>query len=454
MASRRALELALLEIQKVTVFPLPASGRVTIGRAPECDVCIEDPSVSRRHAVLHLGESLRIEDLGSSNGTFVRRNSRPGERGITTQDMIRVPSGESMEIPVGEGLRLGSRLVVVRPAPEAAAPVGRTSGVIPVVEDPGMRALYAMAERVAASPLTVLILGETGVGKEILAETIHRRSPRAQAPFLRLNCAALSENLLESELFGHEAGAFTGALRAKAGLLESASGGTVFLDEVGELPLGFQVKLLRVLEDRKVTRVGGLKPWKLDVRFVAATNRDLAAEVKRGTFRQDLYFRLDGVTLLVPPLRDRPGEIRDLARTFVARASEQLGRTPPTLSPAALARLERHRWPGNIRELRNVIERAVVLCAGPTLTDEHLPPALGGAPAPAAPVSAAAPPPSADAAPAPLRGEIEALERQRILDALARCGGNQTEAARQLGISRRTMVSRLGEYGVPRPRKR
>ena len=443
MASGPGLELALLELHKITVFPLPAQGRVTIGRATENDICIEDVSVSRRHAVLHIGSTVRLEDLESSNGTFVRRAPRSSDGLITTEDMTRVPPGQPIEVPVGEALRLGSKLAVVRPAAAEAAP-GRPSTVIPVVEDEGMRALYALAEKVAGSPLTVLVLGETGVGKEILAETIHRRSPRAAAPFLRLNCATLSESLLESELFGHEAGAFTGALKAKPGLLQAAAGGTVFLDEVGELPLGFQVKLLRVLEDRKVTRVGGLKPFKIDLRFIAATNRDLEAEVKRGTFRQDLFFRLAGMTLVIPPLRERPAEIRGLCQMFIARASEALGRRPPRLSARALARLERNPWPGNVRELRNVIERALVLCPGDELTEEHLPPA----PRPASPQVATV------EQPAPLHGEIEALERQRILDMLARCGGNQTEAARQLGISRRTMVSRLGDYGVPRPRKR
>src|SRR6185436_1583338 len=225
MASGPGLELALLELHKITVFPLPAQGRVTIGRATENDICIEDVSVSRRHAVLHIGSTVRLEDLESSNGTFVRRAPRSSDGLITTEDMTRVPPGQPIEVPVGEALRLGSKLAVVRPAAAEAAP-GRPSTVIPVVEDEGMRALYALAEKVAGSPLTVLVLGETGVGKEILAETIHRRSPRAAAPFLRLNCATLSESLLESELFGHEAGAFTGALKAKPGLLQAAAGGT------------------------------------------------------------------------------------------------------------------------------------------------------------------------------------------------------------------------------------
>src|SRR5260221_1769012 len=216
--------------------------------------------------------------------------------------------------------------------------------------------VHRLEQQVAASTLSVLVRGETGVGKELVAERIHMSSPRGGRPLLKLNCAALTESLLESELFGHERGAFTGAVVTKPGLLELADGGTVFLDEVGDLPLTLQAKLLRVLEDRIVMRVGGIKPRTIDVRFISVTNRDLEAEIARGAFREDLYFRLSGATIAVPPLRERLAEIEPLAREFVARASLALGRHAPPLAPDALAALCVHPWPRNIRELRNLIE--------------------------------------------------------------------------------------------------
>jgi two-component system response regulator AtoC len=457
------LELALLDAEKVIVFTLPASGKVTIGRAEDSDVRIDDVSVSRRHAVLHVGAGLRIEDVGSANGTSVRHGS--ASNGVVeTLEMKRLAAGETAEVRVGDCLTLGSKLLVVRGAIEDthAAPAGPAqaggNATGPVVTDPAMRALYQVAQQIAASPISVLILGETGAGKELLAEALHRFSPRAAQPFLRLHCASLSESLLESELFGHEKGAFTGAVRAKPGLLETAHGGTIFLDEVGELPLAFQVKLLRVLEDRKVLRVGAVTPRAIDVRVVAATNRDLEAAVKAGTFRADLFFRLNGMSLTIPPLRERKSEIAPLAERFAWLAGRQLGRTvPPRLSPAVLARLERYHFPGNIRELRNVIERAVALCSKDTIGEDNLPRALldGTAPAVALPPPVSErtaeldPPPRAE-----LRKAIEAVERQRIVDALDKCAGNQTHAARLLGISRRTLVNRLGDYDLPRPRQK
>jgi two-component system response regulator AtoC len=463
---RAGLEIALLDAENVVAFPLPATGKVSIGRAEDNDLRIDDVSVSRRHAVLHVGPPLHIEDLGSANGTLVRYGAL-SERAVETLEMKRLESGETAEVRVGDCVTLGSKLLVVRttlvedPPPRVAGTTSlSTAG--PVIDDPAMRALYATAQQIAASPISVLILGETGVGKELLAEAIHRASPRAHAPFLRLHCASLSESLLESELFGHEKGAFTGAVRAKPGLLETAHGGTVFLDEVGELPLSFQVKLLRVLEDRKVLRLGAITPKAIDVRLVAATNRDLEAGVRAGSFRADLYFRLNGMSLLIPPLRERPSEIAPLAERFAWLAGRQLGRpVAPQLSPAVLARLERYHFPGNIRELRNVIDRAVALCSKQTIGEEHLPAALRDTPAPvrAAPSSESAPATARTAEhespeAASLRKAVEAAERQRIVDALDQCAGNQTHAARVLGISRRTLVNRLGEYGLPRPRQK
>ncbi|TMB01587.1 MAG: FHA domain-containing protein [Deltaproteobacteria bacterium] len=331
-----------------------------------------------------------------------------------------------------------------------------------------MQDLYSMVERIAWSDISVLIFGETGVGKERLAEAVHKNSRRASMPFLRLNCAALTETLLESELFGHEKGSFTGAQSAKAGLLESANGGTVFLDEVGDMPMTTQVKLLRVIEERKVRRVGALKPLPIDVRFVAATNRDLELEVQRGSFRKDLFFRLNGISFVIPPLRERVGEIEGLARGLISEACQRMGRAQePELSPEVLALLQQYPWPGNIRELRNAIERAVLLCTGERLELPHLPAekmsshfaARRTAHAAAAPPGLAPLPPppglrGAPLLPLELREQLAQAERQRIVEALSRCAGNQTEAAQALGISRRTLVKRLAAFNIPRPRKR
>jgi DNA-binding NtrC family response regulator len=450
-----ALQLAVFAGDGIAVHDLPARGSVTIGRAEDCGIRVEHGSVSRRHAILHLGAPPRIEDLGSVNGTFVRNAAAPAEAGATHQ--LRQLLKQTVEIAVGDLVNVGSVMLVLRraPLPADGAP-GEDDGEGPVVLDPAMQALHDEAARIAAAPISVLLLGETGVGKEVLARTIHQRSGRARGPFLALNCAALSESLLESELFGHEKGAFTGATEQRPGLFEAAARGTVFLDEVGELPMSVQVKLLRVLEDRTVLRVGGRSPRPIDVRFVSATNRDLEAEVARGAFRQDLFFRLNGTSLLIPPLRRRAAEIGQLARRFLAGACRQLDRPGvPTISPEALAALTRYPWPGNIRELRNVIERAAVLSVVDVLLPEHLPAKILAAPgAPAAPAQAAKAPAVAETKPEKLRDEVWALERQRILEALEKCAGNQTQAAALLGIPRRTLIVRIEEYGLPRPRKR
>jgi DNA-binding NtrC family response regulator len=309
-----------------------------------------------------------------------------------------------------------------------------------VLDDQAMRDLYRVAERVARGVISVMILGETGVGKEVLAEHVHARS-RAKSPFVRINCAALSAPLLESELFGYEKGAFTGADEAKPGLLESADGGTVFLDEVGELPPALQAKLLRVLEQKEVLRVGALKPRRVDLRFICATNRDLEAEMQSGSFRRDLYFRLSGVTLTIPPLRERRTEIEPLARMFAARASKELERsTPLVISPRAMELLISHDWPGNVRELRNVIDRASLLTSGDVIEPEHLPTDKLLQSLPSRPIELALSGDSPD-------------ERRRIQEAMDRSGGNQTKAAKLLGVSRRTLGLKLGKYGFIRPRK-
>ncbi len=338
-----------------------------------------------------------------------------------------------------------------------------------VVEDPRMRRVYGLASSAARGAISVIVLGETGVGKDVMAQEIHRMSPRAKAPFVAINCAAVSEGLLESELFGHEKGAFTGATEAKAGLLESAPGGTVFLDEIGDMPPKLQATLLRVIQTRQVQRVGSVKTRPIDVRFIAATHRDLEAEIGAGRFRQDLYYRLNGITLTIPPLRERRSEILPLVRSFLAQFAREMGDKPaPEVSPEAARLLEAYSWRGNVREVRNVVERALLLCEGSEILPEHLPiesmaanaisfanvPAPGMTPPPPTPAAfpAAAPVPADFARPtAPMSAAED--EKERILRVLAECAGSQTRAAKVLGIARSTLIARLDEYGVPRPRK-
>jgi two-component system response regulator AtoC len=616
------LSVLIISDRLVTTRPLPASGEVRIGRAPNADVVIDDPSISRAHATLSIGPPLTMRDLGSANGTRVR------DRMLSAHETVEVAPGDvillgnatlivqrrappvraqriwahdyfeaRLEEECARGQRDGGNFAVARlhvsPAPQpqvlqevltaesrqsdvvgqygpeeievllldttpeaAAAAVTRMAELLrrrrivvqsglacypanglgahelihraspfphhqeptadaavsaAIVADRRMQDLYGLAERIAAGNITVLILGETGVGKEVLAERVHKMSPRSAKPYLKLNCAALSETLLESELFGHERGAFTGAMNMKQGLLETADGGTVFLDEVGELPHSIQVKLLRVIEERVVLRVGGLKPRPLDVRFIAATNRDLENEITRGTFRQDLFFRLNGATLVIPPLRERTSEIPDLARAFAAQAARQMGLpAQPALTSEALELMLAYSWPGNIRELRNVVERAVLLCGRGPVEPAHLPlekmratlamrpPApppptvmpsslsasfgptspvrpQTGHPTIPAPIAARRAPPLAAPTGDPrfvgdktlpiVLGDLFAgkpqaqswepdQERERILEALNACAGNQTAAARMLGIARRTLINKLELFGISGPRKK
>ena len=528
---------------------LPGRGRVVIGRAADCDVRIDDGSISRDHAVLYLDPPLRIEDHQSANGTWV--------------DDRRLDPSVPVEIRVDQAIRLGTVMVIVQrraisaprlrrlrtheyfesrvedecdgarpfaivhvigdddarmrelapsllaahdvmasyapgelelllpgdpdrghaiaralesaleaqgvdgrvglatyprdgrePSQVAGRARARAAGHVVAIEpgdiviaDARMRALYQLVAQVAAADISVLLQGETGVGKEVFAEAIHRQSARADKPFVKLNCAALQESLIESELFGHERGAFTGATQAKPGLLEIADGGVVFLDEIGELRPALQAKLLRVLDERKLTRVGGLSPRPIDVRIVSATNRDLDDDVRRGVFRQDLLYRLNAMSIIIPPLRERVDEIVPLAGRFMQAIAAKLGRPVPRLTDGAIALLRGHTWPGNVRELRNVIERAMLLASGTTIDVGDLPEdrmRVSSEPRPLPPRRAAEPhePP------------IAAAERQRILEALEICAGNQTHAANLLGISRRTLINKLDKFALPRPRKR
>ena len=313
-------------------------------------------------------------------------------------------------------------------------------------DTPAMQDLLKQIATVAPTRSTVLLLGESGSGKDLVAQTIHENSPREARNFLPLNCAALSPSLLESELFGYEAGAFTGARQRRLGKLEMADRGTLFLDEIGEMPPEMQVKLLRFLETREVMRVGGNTALNLDVRLIAATNRDLVEAVSQGTFRTDLYYRLRVVTLRVPSLRERTGDIPRLAWSFVEGFAAEQRKRISRLDPELLDRLVQHPWPGNVRELRNLMESLVVFCKGDTLRMEDLPPELRiGRPAPR-PGSESETPRFADL-------NLDTIERQAVLQALERSQGNRQRAAKLLGMGLRTLQKKLKEYGLTTRRR-
>ena len=315
----------------------------------------------------------------------------------------------------------------------------------PLCRDPMMRALLARAEQLARAEASILITGESGTGKEVLARHIHNASKRARGPFVALNCAALPEALLESELFGHERGAFSGAVAARKGKFEQAERGTLLLDEIGEMELRLQSKLLRAIQEREVDKLGGTHPVKVDVRILAATNRDLQAEVRAGRFREDLYFRLNVVQLRIPPLRERAEDILPLANYFCARYAGANGLPERPLVVAATARLLAHPWPGNVRELENAMHRAVLLASGREIGLEAI--ELGTPPAFSEPAPAAVTASPGIAPIAALVGRrMEEVERELILETLGRCLGNRTRAAEILGISIRTLRNKLAEY--------
>jgi len=306
-----------------------------------------------------------------------------------------------------------------------------------------MRRVLDQVRKVAATGATVLVLGESGTGKELVARAVHDASPRRDQPFVSISCAAIPETLLESELFGHEKGAFTGAIRRKLGRFELANGGTLFLDEVGEIPAPVQVKLLRVLQERQFERVGGEETVEVDVRVVSATNRDLAQMVRDGRFREDLFYRLNVVPITLPPLRDRPGDVEAIAAHFVARQAPRMGRAVKGISPDALELLRRHRWPGNVRELENVIEQALVFAEGELVSPDDLPEGIRKAsPAPALPV------PTGDRS---LTEILEDLERQLILAAYEKARHVKAETARLLGIKPSALYYKLEKYGIMKP---
>ena len=304
---------------------------------------------------------------------------------------------------------------------------------------PAMQEIFATITKVAEYKTTVLVTGESGTGKELIARAIHYHSPRANKPLVTVNCGAIPESLLESELFGHRKGAFTDAIRDKRGLFEEADGGSIFLDEIGELPRSLQVKLLRVLQEEEIKRLGDTRSIKIDVRVLAATTKDLAGEVKAGHFRDDLFYRINVLQVTVPPLRERAGDLGLLIQHFVDKTAKRLGLQVNQVDPAVLRALQRYVWPGNVRELENVIERAMVMAGGRTIELEDLPPALQ---------EAQTSPLLPDDGALSIKEASRRLERELIRRALEKTGGNRTQAAKLLEISHPALLYKIKEYGL------
>jgi DNA-binding NtrC family response regulator len=319
-----------------------------------------------------------------------------------------------------------------------------------VGDSPPLRQVLGKVEQVAQTPATVLLRGETGTGKEMVARAIHINSPRESRPFVRVNCAALAPGVLESELFGHEKGAFTGAVARRQGRFELADGGTLFLDEVGDLPLDVQVKLLRVLQEREFERVGGVDTVKVDVRLISATHRDLERLITEGKFREDLYYRLNVFPITMPPLRERPSDIALLVEHFMQKYAQSSGKVVTSVDPRALAALTAYPWPGNVRELENVIERAMILVSGPTLTvaDLDFGRRLGMTPSGGTPVASAAESGSSGDSGRSLYRRLSEQERAEIISAVDRAQGNIAHASRALGINRSTLYYRMRKHGL------
>ncbi len=417
-----------------------------IGRGAESDLLLPDPSVSRLHArIFRVGEQYFLADT-SRNGTYVdgkRVSQVILEEGQTFRigpyqiHFLRAKQSPGPDPPtVAHGTASGSD-----PAVPTRTSVPPTSSDTFGLEgkSPFIKRLIENIRRVASSDLPVLVEGETGSGKELVSRGIHDASSRRDRPFVVVNCGAISPELIESELFGHEKGSFTGATAQRRGAFEIAHAGTIFLDEIGELPLALQPKLLRALEQKEIKRVGGNEMILVDVRVIAATNRNLREEMSRKTFRDDLYFRLSAITLRVPPLRERREDIVPIAALFLAEAASKAGRPAPGLSGAAAEFLASHDWPGNVRELRNAIQRAVVMSEGPSLTAGDFSFLL-----------MPGPPPAAAAADSRL-SRWEQTEKNSILGELARQKWNKTRTAHELGIAKSTLFEKLKKYGIRSP---
>jgi DNA-binding NtrC family response regulator len=391
---------------------------VAIGSLPENDIVLSDPTVSRRHAVVEeTSAGWMLKDLGSTNGTFL--------------DGVRV---REAYLKPGAVIKLGNTELAFAPAEERfeklESSADRFGGLIG--SSAPMREVFAILERVAPTDVTVLLQGETGTGKELAARAIHDQGRRAGKPFTVFDCGAVPPNLIESELFGHEKGAFTDAVKARQGAFELADGGTLFLDEIGELTLPLQPKLLRVLDQREVKRVGAEQTIRVDVRVVAATNRDLEAEVKAGKFREDLYYRLSAVSIVLPPLRKRKEDIDRIAAHLLVGIAKETGRKIDGLAPQAADVLKQQPWPGNVRELRNVLVRAAALSTGSRIEVKDLFLA-----------------PKKSETLEGLSGKtLEEIEKAAIHATLKAMDNNKTEAAKVLGIAYSTLYEKMKKYGM------
>ncbi|HYW13166.1 MAG TPA: sigma-54 dependent transcriptional regulator [Longimicrobium sp.] len=451
---------------------MPHPSLLVVDPAPDTLAAAREAAGGRadvRHAA-SLGEGLELMRGRSWDAVLLSLDlpavdmalvARVVESGVPAASLVLAASRPTMQAMV-ESSRLGVLGLVASPvdARELAGLLREVSAadeVVPLAaggddegdEDaaigasPAMLEVFRMVGRVAGSPATVLILGQSGTGKELVAKAIHRNSPRAPGPFVAINCAAIPENLLESELFGHEKGAFTGAITRKIGRFERAHGGTLFLDEIGDMSLSLQSKILRALQEREIERVGGEGRIPVDVRVVAATNRDLRAAIGEGTFREDLYFRLAVVTLNLPRLADRGSDLDLLIRHFVARYAAQYGRQVRGVARPVFELLNRHPWPGNVRELKNVLERAVLMAHGPVLLPDHLP--LDQL-RPATPDAGAE-----DGSPLPGYApemSMADVERLHIREVLKRVKGHLGRASEVLGVHRNTLTRKIREYGL------
>jgi DNA-binding NtrC family response regulator len=445
---KRRIVLFFLSNSGAEMVPLTPGTRLVVGRKPPSDICLRDTKLSREHARFSLsedGQSVVVEDLGSTNGTWL------GNQRI-----------QRAQLSFGQEVRLGG--VVARPqafkdSPSAAS-ADATLSQDAVIAGKAMRELMETVERVAFSRVPIILHGETGTGKEVLAGLLHKRGPRSDKPMVRVNCGSIPAQLVESTLFGHERGAFTGAVTQHKGMFEEAHGGLVFLDEIGELALPAQTALLRVLETGQLTRVGSSRETSVDVRVIAATHRDLYAMVQRGQFREDLYYRLSTLTIELPPLRERTDEIEPLALHFLRLANAENGGRIKGFAPSAMERLLAYSWPGNVRELRNVIGGAVLTSRTSYISVQDLPAKvveLRGLPRSEGVVQHPAPPAESPEAVTPLasgdpegelRSRVQQYEAHLIRSTLIAVGWNRAEAARRLRMPLRTLAHKIKVLGI------